>query len=94
MDVTRTVSSFHIGMDAEQLVISSPMKVDPYPSVLHGSQHGTLGPIKQQHVARHLTVITTHMEVSATHLVPDGSRHGTLVKQQYGVRHLSVITTH
>lgn len=73
----RLVTSFQL------LVISSHMKMYAYPFVLQGSQPGTPGLIKQQHAARHPTVITT--QVNANPSFPDASRHGTLVKQQYGV---------
>ncbi len=46
------------------------MEVDANPlGGMDESQHGTLGPIEQQHAAIHLTVMPSHMEVDANQLV-------------------------
>ena len=84
-------------VDANQLVISSPMGVDANPLSMDDSQHRTLGRIEQQHAAIHLTVILDHMEMDVNPLVVlSGIQHGIRgpTAQQHAATLLTGIIPH
>ena len=79
-------------VDANQLVISSPMGVDANPLSMDDSQHGTLGRIEQRHVAIHLTVILDHMEANVNPLaVLSGAQHG--IRGPTAQQHVATLLT-
>ena len=81
---------------ANQLVIVISFhphpELDANPLSMDDSPHGTLGPIKQQRMAIHLTVIGPHMEMDANPLVvPSGIQH--VIRGPTAQQHAAILLT-